>query len=321
MNNYTFLQKKLHKLCLKNNFIKKSLFEIEKIFFYKEKNISENNHIFITGLPRAGTTALLNFYNQFNDYASLTYKDMPFILSPNTLSKLSKVNQVEARERIHNDGIKYDHDSPDAFDEVFFLTFKENDYPENYYKYIYLILKRYEKEKYLSKNNNNYKRISLLIKMFPNSSILIPFRDPLQHANSLLTQHIHFSKQQKNDSFILDYMNYLGHFEFGLNHKSWFKSHIYKEFKDLNYWIEQWYLFYSNLLNKYNLHDNVFFISYENLCCNENSKNILLNKFNLPDNIDFKFKFSKKKIITKFDSTLIDNCGKIYKTMSDKSLV
>ena len=61
MNKYTFLQKKLHKLCLKNNIIKKSLFEIEKILFFKKDILNKESHIFITGLPRSGTTTLLNF--------------------------------------------------------------------------------------------------------------------------------------------------------------------------------------------------------------------------------------------------------------------
>jgi len=146
MNNYTFLQKKLHKISLQNNLIKKSLFEIEKILFLNQNNINNNNHIFITGLPRSGTTILLNFFYQSNEYASLTYKDMPFVLSPNILSKLVKNNKVDPKERIHKDGIKYDQDSPDTFDEVFFLTFTKNSYQENYSKYISLIMKKYQKK-------------------------------------------------------------------------------------------------------------------------------------------------------------------------------
>ena len=43
--------------------------------------------MFITGLPRAGTTSLLNFLFSLDEYGSLTYNNMPFILSPN-FSKL-----------------------------------------------------------------------------------------------------------------------------------------------------------------------------------------------------------------------------------------
>ena len=79
---------------------------------------------------------------------------------------------------------------------------------------------------------------------FPNSKIIIPFRNPIQHAYSLLNQHKRFCILQKKNKFILEYMNLLGHYEFGLEHKSWNKSTNYNNFDDLNYWLEQWYIFF-----------------------------------------------------------------------------
>ena len=64
MNNYNFLQKQLHLITLGNRLIKKSLFEIEKNIFLKKDNLNNSEHIFITGLPRSGTTSLLNFFIQ-----------------------------------------------------------------------------------------------------------------------------------------------------------------------------------------------------------------------------------------------------------------
>ena len=86
MLNYSKIQQFLHDIVLKNSFINKSLFEIEKIVFSKKKNIKYETHIFITGLPRSGTTSILNFFYSLKEFGSLTYKNMPFILSPN-LSK------------------------------------------------------------------------------------------------------------------------------------------------------------------------------------------------------------------------------------------
>jgi hypothetical protein len=80
--NYNFFQKTLHNLCLGNRSIKKSLFEIEKLLFHKSIEIKNENHIFITSLPRSGTSALLEFIYSSNEFGSLLYKDMPFILSP-----------------------------------------------------------------------------------------------------------------------------------------------------------------------------------------------------------------------------------------------
>ena len=84
MQNYNFLQKQIHRLVLGNQFLKKSLFDIEKSLFYKkQQNSRDQQHIFITGLPRSGTTILLEFLYQGKEFASLTYADMPFILAPN----------------------------------------------------------------------------------------------------------------------------------------------------------------------------------------------------------------------------------------------
>ena len=61
MQNYSFFQRVLHDITLGNKLIKKSLYEIEKIIYLKKIEIQNQKHIFITGLPRSGTTILLNF--------------------------------------------------------------------------------------------------------------------------------------------------------------------------------------------------------------------------------------------------------------------
>ena len=43
-------------------------------------------------------------------------------------------------------------------------------------------------------------------------------------------------------------MNYLGHNEFGIDHKPWNTPKYYFDKTKLNYWLEQWFLFYSNIL-------------------------------------------------------------------------
>ena len=87
MQNYSFVQKFLHDFALSKKFINKSLFELEKIVYLKNKDIKNQSHVFITGLPRSGTTSLLNFLFSSDEYASLKYRNMPFVLSPN-FSKL-----------------------------------------------------------------------------------------------------------------------------------------------------------------------------------------------------------------------------------------
>ena len=177
MQNYNNTQKFLHDFVLSKKIINKSLFELEKIIYLKNKDIKNQSHVFITGLPRSGTTSLLNFLFSSDKYASLTYNNMPFILSPN-FSKLFDKKNISKKERLHGDGIDFDNNSPEALDEIFFdndETFIKNELV----KYIQLILINYNKYTYLSKNNLNYKRLYYLGHLF-----LV-----YQHVHSFVNNH------------------------------------------------------------------------------------------------------------------------------------
>jgi hypothetical protein len=60
-------------------------------------------------------------------------------------------------------------------------------------------------------------------------------------------------------------MNYLGHNEFGLNHKPWNDPINHQDLNNIDYWLEQWCLFYQNILNKYQFHNKCHFVIYEKL--------------------------------------------------------
>lgn len=314
MQNYSGIQQFLHDFVLKKKFINKSLFELEKIFYLRNIEVEKQSHVFITGLPRSGTTSLLNFIYSSTEYVSLTYKNMPFVLSPN-FSKIFNKKNISKKERMHRDGIDYDMNSPEAFDEIFFNNDKKF-IEDELINFITLILVAGNKNKYLSKNNLNYKRIKLILNLLPNSVFLIPIREPLQHSYSLLSQHLHFSKLQETNDFIRRYMNYLGHNEFGLNHISWNNPINFEDTSNINYWLEQWKFFYQNILNQYQSNENCHFVIYEKLSnatyiknllneinFNEN-KNIDLNYFKIPD---------KQKINLKYSQRVYEDASDIYK--------
>ena len=313
MQNYNKIQKFLHDFVLSKKFINKSLFELEKIIYLKNKDIKNQSHIFITGLPRSGTTSILNFVNSSNHYASLTYKNMPFLLSPN-FSKFFNKKNIPLKKRLHGDGISFDINSPEALDEIFFNN-DEEFIKDELMNYIKLILISKNKDKYLSKNNLNFKRIDLIRSILPNSSFLIPIREPLQNAYSLLSQHLHFSQLQKKDDFIRRYMNYLGHNEFGLNHKPWNNPINFKDLNDINYWLEQWCLFYQNILNKYKSYNNIIFIIYEELSNPGYVKNLLEKiNFNQFEGINLNyFKNSNKKIDIEYSKNTYDDAKNLFR--------
>ena len=90
MINYTISQKINHKLLLGNQFIKRTMYEIDASMNKKKlKDVKKESHIFLGGLARSGSTALLNYIYQSNKFYSLTYENMPFVMSP-SLSKIFK---------------------------------------------------------------------------------------------------------------------------------------------------------------------------------------------------------------------------------------
>ena len=163
------------------------------------------------------------------------------------------------------------------------------------------------------KSHNPY--LNLIKSIIPNSIFLIPVREPLQHAYSLLKQHLHFSNLQKKDDFVRRYMNYLGHHEFGLDHKFWNKPLKFNDTNNINYWLEQWYLFYKQIQENYIHSSNCIFLIYENfsnsLFIKKIMKDLSLSKKNNMDINIFK-NLNKKNINIKYDHNIYEHALKIY---------
>ena len=278
-SNFSWLEKIFFGIIFKINFINKVLFDIEKVFIHKKTSI--NKSIFICGLPRSGTSILLNTIYSSKAYASCTYRNMPFILSPNIWSFFSKfLSKSNYSERAHKDGIKINTDSPEAFEEVFWRIIMRNNYIqknsliehnlsreiiEEFKIFKELVCQSKKKNNYLSKNNNNILRIGDISRNFKDSKCIIMFRDPLNQSTSLRKQYFNFKKLHKEDIFFINYMSFLGHFEFGMNYKKYnFEKKKKTNTEDLDYWLEKWLQVYDYLLNK--KEDNITFLSYENFC-------------------------------------------------------
>ena len=286
---YSFTAKLLHRLALGSRLIAEASFDIEQSR-NKVDSARVNEHpVFVAGLARAGTTILMRSLYQSNEFRSLTYRDMPFVLMPATWKKLSSSFQQEMppRERAHGDSIIIDYDSPEAFEEVFWRVFYGKQYIKpghlecqvldkqacrKFRQYVGSVLASEEdgnRLRYLSKNNNNLLRLRGIKKSFPEATIIIPFREPVQHALSLYRQHRNFVAIQSEDSFSLNYMDWLGHHEFGLNHKPFVFSSDSLEAtsgsqNSIEYWLAQWINTYNYALE--NTPEGTVFLSYDDLC-------------------------------------------------------
>ncbi len=339
-SDYNSRDKLLHKLALGSQIVKAMSFDLDSLFAVKTKvdNNSEPKHVFICGLARAGTTIIMRTFYETGEFKSLIYRDMPFVLMPNVWRTFSGLNRrnTENKIRAHGDGIMVNIDSPEAFEEVFWTTFCKNDYItkdgliphtvndeilNKFRKYVSRIITSTESQqpRYLSKNNNNILRIPSIRKAFPESIIIIPFRNPLSHAASLLNQHQKFSELHSRDSFSKNYFRWLGHYEFGSDHlpfifKNTNQSNILYKLNDINYWLTIWINTYSYLISQWT--DHCHFLCFEGLCENpvETLKQPLTQldiKIN-PTFLSKQFKLPKMKSIIGVSSELKKNAMQIY---------
>ena len=292
MNRYSALDKLLHRIAFSNINVQLWIESIEDSLFGKEyADISIDRPIFITSLPRAGTTILLKALSGVPCLATHLYRDMPFVMAPILWSRVGAAFQRRgnAIERAHGDGIKIDYDSPEAFEEVIWQTFWPEHYEDDVIRVwkaneskadgIEFLLRHFKKIialrsgentrscRYISKNNNNIARIELIHSTLPQGKILVLVREPISHAQSLLKQHRNFSRLHAEDPFVFQYMKDIGHLEFGELHRpiafdgfdpvaSNLKS------SDFDYWLAYWIAAFD-CVRKHR--EKVAIVSYERL--------------------------------------------------------
>jgi len=346
VHGYNAAAKWLHRITLGSRGIAEISFDIERAL-YADAGPALPGHdqpVFVSGLARSGTTALLRALYDTRLFASLTYADMPFILAPNLWRTLSPGrHDMEHKERAHQDGIFVNAESPEAFDEVFWKVCLRDRYilPDRlvvndvtaevlalYQSYIRLILKKNDNGRplrYLSKNNNNVLRLQSIIAGFPRAVIIIPFRDPVQHALSLLSQHIHFCRLQAADRFVLEYMNWIGHHEFGLNQKPFALADaglldrlVHQDRCHINYWLLTWMNYYSFVLDHFA--DACFLFSYETFC--REPATVLLNVFpriGVPCSaLDIQPFQAKARSDSGADGSIVKECYSLYQKLLDR---
>jgi hypothetical protein len=203
------------------------------------------------------------------------------------------------------------------------MTFDEGDKDtqENFKNYVQLVNHKHQKKRYLSKNNQNVRRVEFISKIFPHSKILIPFRNPIQHAYSLLSQHKRFIEDSQKDNFISNYMKWIGHTEFGPNYIPIHEKNLcFEDNLTINHWLEQWYLTYKHCFDNLKNKENIYFICYEKLCNSNEYWLDVLQKLNITKSYDFKFKESNKDISLEIDEDIYHKGLSLYKKLSQLEL-
>ena len=292
-----FLDHLLHRIAFSSRFVQRSLKEFEDNSLRSEISRRQSEReVFITGLPRAGTTMLLEFLYQTGEFRTWTYRHMPFVLSPIIWRRISKPfrQQGKERERAHKDGMKVSYDSPEAFEEIIWLYYLENkivkgdrivplsegdqtpEFEKGFRETAVKLLIGPDGSpepgyRYLSKNNANISRLELLKRIFPTCAILVCFRAPLAQAASLLKQHRQFSALHEKDKYARDYMRWLGHYDFGLNFKPmdfnhWLDHEDPAAADTPGFWLRYWTAAYSFVLS--NPQDRVCLVDFDEMLAN-----------------------------------------------------
>jgi len=242
--------------------------------------VPDGREVVVTGLARSGTTLLLSLLYATGEFACYTYRHMPFIVAPLLWDRISRPfrRRAIARERAHGDGVSVSYDSPEAFEEVVWLAYLRDRYVRDDHLEP-LTMREVDREfvsayrasvrkcrllavgdgdpalapRYLAKNNADLSRLGMLAELIPDGRIVIPFRDPRAHVGSLMAQHTLFAGRHAGDRFSRQYMEWLGHFEFGealrpIDYGGWLADEFGPRRVDAGFWLRYWTAAYRHAL-------------------------------------------------------------------------
>lgn len=339
---YSYWSKLLHNLILDNYNLGKYFFEREIKKVNKDNVLTEKPFVIVTGLARAGTTALTNALFDETIFHSINYANVPFLLAPNSWKKIYNPKSSKKKVRAHGDKVLFSENSIEALEEYFFKAFLKDSYINEsnlnkheiteellvkYYMYQDLFRKN-NSTIYLAKNNNFLLRYESILEYNKQFKLVLIFRKPLEHAKSLLRQHENFSAKQKEDNFVLKYMNWLGHYEFGLNQKhfSFGNEKLLKKYdkSKLSYWLAIWFNYYSYVTKILNTH-KICLVNYEDFLKNPDklmeALGIIL-EVELTKEFPEQFKPKKyiKENLYEVDNDLLEKANKIFTDLMLKKI-
>ena len=291
---YSRADRALHRLAFSTIGAQKALADIEdRLHARRLAAIPLERPVFVASLPRAGTTLLLEALHESGAFAAHTYRRMPFLFIPllwETLSRRLRVSGAPV-ERAHGDGMTAGFDSVEAFEEALWRAF----WPDHYQADRILPWRADERDpggefedflrnhlrkiialhpapaRYLSKNNGNVARVPLLLRLFPDATVLILFRAPAAHTASMLRQHRNFAALHARDAFARRYMRDLGHFDFGANFApvafdGWPDAPGVGPPEEADLWLRYWNAAFARLLAQAEADARIVLVDYD-ACC------------------------------------------------------
>jgi hypothetical protein len=191
--------------------------------------------VWICGMARSGSTVLLEMLNGLPSFSAHRYSDYPWLWTPywwNHLLARLPLRSPARQERAHRDRILVGRDSPEAFEEVFWMHY----FPRRHDPHVSQVLgadvdagefaRFYDQHqrklllirgarRYLAKANYQIPRLRFLHRLYPQGRFVIPVREPLAQVASLMRQDALFARLDQEDAAVSAHLARIGHFEFG----------------------------------------------------------------------------------------------------------
>lgn len=276
-NQFGRLERALHRFAFRSGSSQVRLADMEDTLFARMlATVRSERPVFVSGLPRSGTTIILQLLVDSGYFAAHTYQDMPFLMTPMFWHRFSRhfLAAGAPRERAHQDGIQVSATSPEAFEEIVWKQFwgdhyesgrirpwsrsdQSDGFAEFFERHMRKVIAIRSSDsskalRYVSKNNVNVARLAARPGPLGGGTFIIPFREPLQHSMSMLLQHRRFSRLQSEEPFALQYMVGIGHHDFGLDLRpidfgGWLEGAGNAD--RIGFWLRYWIATYGHVMN------------------------------------------------------------------------
>lgn len=252
--------------------------------------------VFIAGLPRSGSTILLQMLATAPGFTAQRYADLPLLWTPyawNWLLQRLPLGSAAVVERSHRDRVLVNRDSPEALDEPLWQHFfpslhqeqqsellvAELQHPafESFLRaHMAKLLRVRAARRYVAKSNYGLQRLAYLGRLFPDARFVVPYRSPRAHLASLLKQEQLYAGAPDR---VLRHIGAIGHHEFGRQRRilhlgdSELLAQLRAEFASGNLaqaWLRLWIRAYALMLDTAagdaQLAARIHRVDYERLC-------------------------------------------------------
>lgn len=255
--------------------------------------------VYVAGLARSGSTLLLEMLDWHPEVVTHRYRDFPLLHVPvfwNRFLEAAGGDAGSPRERAHRDGILITRDSPEAFEEVLWMSFfphlhdagrssvldastEQPEFESFYRDHIRKLLMLRGGSRYVSKGNYNVTRLEYLLRIFPDARFVVPVRNPVWHVASLIKQQKLFLAGQADNPRALAHLQRAGHFEFGQDRRVIHTGDdaavaeilaCWQEGREVEGWARYWAMVYGFVIDRLQavpeLAEATLVLPYEALC-------------------------------------------------------